>query len=221
MPGSLGPAPTRPSGSQRLGRRLGSVSPAAGESGGVASSPAPAAPDWLPGGPVGGVSGWVPLGSSQTAGRRGRREPCSQWTGSPRAVTKGRSEAAAAAGEVGRGEACLGEAAAGPGRATGGGGGTMEAAAATPRPRLLLLMLAAAATLVPEATGEQRRGRAGGKLRGARAGPGLWLTPLSQTWRGAGGAGGGTRAGLSWSGRRLASRGRAAEAGRRRGSERG
>lgn len=72
----------------------------------MASGQAPAALDWLPRGPVGGALGWVPLGCSQTAGRRGRREPGSQWTRSPGAVTKGRSEAAAAAGEVGRGEVC-------------------------------------------------------------------------------------------------------------------
>lgn len=100
----------------------------------------------------------------------------------------------------------------------------MEAAAAAPRPRLLLLVLAAAATLVPEVTGERRRGGTGGRPRGARTGPGLWLAPsLSQTWRGAGGAGGGAwaGAGLSCSGRRHASRGWGAEAGLGPGSERG
>lgn len=100
----------------------------------------------------------------------------------------------------------------------------MEAAAAAPRPRLFLLVLAAAAaaTLVPGAAGEQRRGGAGGRPRGARAGPGLWLAPsLSQTWRGAGGAGGGARAGFSWRGCRHASRGRGEEAGRGRVSEHG
>lgn len=77
----------------------------------------------------------------------------------------------------------------------------MEAAAAAPRPRLLLLVLAAAATLVPGTTGERRRGGAGGRLWGARAGPGLWLAPsLSQTWRGAGGAGGGSGPGPGWPG---------------------
>lgn len=118
--------------------------------------------------------------------------------------------------EVGRGRACSGEAAAGPDRATGGGGETMDAAAAAPRPRLLLLVLAtAAATLVPGATGERRRGGAGGRLRGARAGPGLWLAPsLSQTWRGAGGAGGGAGPGPVWPGLTAATRTTGGERGR-------
>lgn len=91
----------------------------------------------------------------------------------------------------------------------------MEAAAAAPRPRLLLLVLAAAATLVPGTTGERRRGGAGGRLRGARAGPGLWLAPsLSQTWRGAGGAGGGAEPGPGWPGLAAATRTPGGERGR-------
>lgn len=93
------------------------------------------------------------LADSREAGSAGAS---SQWTRGPRAVTKGRSQAAAAAGEVGRGG--LAQARQWPGRATGGGGGTMEAAVAAPRPWLFLLVLAAAAamTLVPGATGERR-----------------------------------------------------------------
>lgn len=104
----------------------------------MASGRAPAAPDWLSSGSAGGARGWVPLGRQQTTGRRGRREPSSQWTRGPRAVTKGRSEAAAAAGEVGRGKVCRGEAAAGPGRKRwrrdhGGGARCSASRAAPPR----------------------------------------------------------------------------------------
>lgn len=79
----------------------------------------------------------------------------------------------------------------------------MEAAAAAPRPRLLLLVLAAAATLVPGTTGERRRGRAGGRLRGARGpGPASGSLPLFLK-HGAGpgaqvAAPGRGRAGLAW-----------------------
>lgn len=167
-----------------------------------------------PASPWAGLRDWSRLAA--------RRQPGGGAGGSPPANGRAAPEQLQRAGarpprrrEVGRGRACSGEAAAGPDRATGGGGGTMEAAAAAPRPRLLLLVLAAAATLAPGATGERRRGRAGGRLRGARAGPGLWLaTSLSQTWRGAGGAGGGAGPGPGWPGLAAATRITGGERGR-------
>lgn len=47
----------------------------------------------------------------------------------------------------------------------------MEVAAGAPRSRLLLFVLAATATLAPEATGERRRGGAGGGCGARRPGP--------------------------------------------------
>lgn len=81
---SLDPAPTRsPASAARLWLPQGSGGTAPGASEGGARGWAPAAPDWLPSGPAGGAPGWAPFSRSQTAGRRGRREPGSQWTRGP------------------------------------------------------------------------------------------------------------------------------------------
>lgn len=81
---SLDPAPTRsPASAARLWLLQGSGGTAPGASEGGARGWAPAAPDWLPSGPAGGAPGWAPFSRSQTAGRRGRREPGSQWTRGP------------------------------------------------------------------------------------------------------------------------------------------